>query len=215
MRAESDLRSALRLVVLTDPHPAAGRLPDVVTECLEAGCRAIQLRDKKATADQLYEQAVSLREITRRFGALLFVNDRFDVALAAGASGVHLGPEDIPLTAVRREAGPNLLVGYSADDPEIGRAAAKAGADYLGVGAVFGTLSKPGLELEAIGPGRVGDVARAAGVPCVGIGGITAENAGLVSAEGVGVAVLGAVMNAERPGDVVEDLLRATARAAD
>ena len=215
MSRESDLRGALRLVVVTDPHPAAGSLQSVVTECLEAGCRAIQLRDKSASADRLYAHALDLREVCGQFGALLFVNDRFDVALAAGASGVHLGPEDIPVAAVRREAGPELLIGYSTDDPEAGRAAALAGADYLGVGAVFGTVSKPGLELEAVGPDRVGAVARAAGIPCVGIGGITPENAGLVAAEGAGVAVLGAVMNARRPGEVVEDLLRATARTED
>jgi thiamine-phosphate pyrophosphorylase len=143
----------------------------------------------------------------------LFVNDRLDVALAAGADGVHLGPDDIPVDAVRRNVDRAFLVGYSTDDPDAGRRAAAAGADYLGVGAVYGTRSKEGLADEAIGPARVGSVARASGLPCVGIGGITLENAAAVAAEGAGVAVLGAVMHTERPGDVVSLLLREISRA--
>lgn len=188
---------------------------DVVAECLEAGCPAIQLRDKQGSAAHLYGQATSLRELTRSFGALLIVNDRLDVALAADADGVHLGPGDIPVNAVRRSVDPAFLIGYSTDHPATARLAAESGADYLGVGAVFGTTSKPGLDDEAIGPDRLGEVVRWSGLPCVGIGGITAENAGAVAAQGAGVAVLGAVMQAERPGDVVSRLLRAVSRAAD
>jgi thiamine-phosphate pyrophosphorylase len=165
--------------------------------------------------DQLYAQALALRELTVAHGALLFINDRFDVALAAGASGVHLGPEDLPVDVVRRCVGPDLLIGYSTDDPAAGAEAAEAGADYLGVGAVYGTTSKAGLELEAVGPERVGAVLRTAGVPGVGIGGIHAGNAAAVAAQGAGVAVLGAVMHSLRPGEAVEDLLGAIARAED
>ena len=215
MSKESDqLKARLRLVVLTDPQPAAGSLVDVVTECLEAGCRAIQLRDKEASATDLYRQALELLPLIRKHDALLFVNDRLDVALAAGANGVHLGPDDIPVEAVRELVPDGFLIGYSTDDPAVGRAAAAAGADYLGVGAVFGTTSKPGLQDEAIGPGRVGEVVRSSGIPCVGIGGITEDNAGAVAVQGAGVAVLGAVMHAKRPGNVVSGILREVSRAA-
>jgi len=211
---DSDLRRQLRLIVLTHPRPAGGNLVDVVAECLEAGCRTIQLRDKQAPAADLYRQALDLLPLVRAHDALLFVNDRLDVALAAGADGVHLGPDDIPVEAVRARVPDTFRIGYSTDDPAVGRAAAAAGADYLGVGAVFGTISKAGLEDEAIGPKRVSEVVRAAGVPCVGIGGITLENAAAVAAAGAGVAVLGAVMQAERPGDVVRDLLQEVSRTA-
>jgi len=211
--AESDLRARLRLVVITHPSPTAGSLADVVTECLEAGCQAIQLRDKESSAADLYEQALDLLPPVRSHDALLFVNDRLDVALAADADGVHLGPHDIPVDAVRRTTDPTFLIGYSTDNPEAGREAAAAGADYLGVGAVYGTRSKEGLADEAIGPGRVGSVARASGLPCVGIGGITIANAGPVVAAGAGVAALGAVMLAERPGDVVSRMLLEISRA--
>ena len=142
------------------------------------------------------------------------MNDRLDVALAAGAHGVHLGPDDIPVAAVRSEVPSTFILGYSTDDPAAGRAAAGDGADYLGVGAVFGTTSKDGLEAEAIGPARVGAVVRESGLPCVGIGGITRENAGAVAGQGAGVAVLGAVMHAARPGEVVSQILREVERAA-
>ena len=215
MSRDSDLQRQIRLIVLTHPRPAGGSLMDVVGECLEAGCRAIQLRDKQASAADLYRQALDLLPLVRAHDALLFVNDRLDVALAAGADGVHLGPDDIPVEAVRTHVSDTFRIGYSTDDPAAGRTAAAAGADYLGVGAVFGTISKAGLEDEAIGPERVGEVVRASGLPCVGIGGITPENAAAVASAGAGIAVLGAVMQARQPGDVVRSLLQEISRAAD
>ena len=204
------LAARLRLMVLTDPSPACGRsLATVVNECLDAGATAIQLRDKHASARELFDISSELLPGIRERGGLFIVNDRFDVALAAGADGVHLGPEDLPVHEVRMRVPPEFLIGFSADDPESGREAAEAGADYLGVGAVFGTTSKPGLEFESIGPERVGAVLQAAGIPGVGIGGITAETAAEVVRVGAGVAVFGAVMHAADPAAAVADLVRA------
>ena len=206
---QTDLAARLRLMILTTPRPACGRpLPRVVRECLEAGATAIQLRDKTASADELYGIALELLAEVSSFDALLLVNDRFDVALAAGAHGVHLGPDDLPVPAVRRVVPRGFLIGSSTDDPPTGRRLARAGADYLGVGAVFGTRSKPGLEHESIGPGRVADVADVAGIPCVGIGGITVDNAAEVAQIGAGIAVLSAVMDSPNPGEAVLALRR-------
>jgi thiamine-phosphate pyrophosphorylase len=208
---EDGLTERLRLMVLTHPHPACGRsLADVVAECCDAGATAIELRDKGATAEELLRHADTLVPIVHERDALLIVNDRMDVALAAGADGVHLGADDLPLVGARRIAPPGFLLGYSTDDPDEARTAAHAGADYLGVGAVYGTRSKPGLEEEAIGPERVRAVLDAAGLPGVGIGGITADNAGAVARSGAGVAVLGAVMGADEPGRAVRDILATT-----
>jgi len=194
-------------MVLTTPRPACGRtLPRVVRECLDAGATAIQLRDKTATAGELYDIALELLPELNAFDALFLVNDRFDVALAAGAHGVHLGPEDLPVFEVRRVVPPGFLIGTSTDDPAIGRQAARDGADYLGIGAVFGTRSRPGLEHESIGPERVREVLEASGLPGVGIGGITPENATSVFRVGAGIAVLSAVMNAADPGVVVREI---------
>lgn len=211
---EARKEASLRLMVLTRPRPACGRpLAEVVEACLDAGATAIQLRDKQASDEELYEAAVRIGDLTRVHRALLIVNDRFDVALAAGADGVHLGPEDLSVEVVRLHAGDDLLIGYSTDDPVSGLLAANAGADYLGVGAVYGTSSKSGLEDEAVGPDRVAQVLHAAGLPGVGIGGITPDNAAAVFATGAGVAVLSAVMDAARPGEVVRRLHEVGERA--
>lgn len=207
------LHARLRLMVLTEPQRDRS-LTDVVEECLAAGATAIQLRDKAATARGLYEQGLELRPAIRRHGALFVVNDRVDVAVALEADAVHLGPEDIPIDAARWIAPYHLLIGFSTDDPEQGKEAAAAGASYLGVGAVFGTSSKEGLADEAIGAERIGAVMRASGLPAVGIGGVTPVNAAEVAATGAGVAVLGAVMRAAKPGEVVRRILEATARTA-
>lgn len=207
------LADRLELMVLTDPEPACGRpLPEVVEACLEAGATAVQLRHEGVEGGRLHREARRLRPVVRGHGALFLVNDRADVALASGADGVHLGPEDPPVAAVRRVVPDRFLVGYSTDAPGEGARAAADGADYLGVGAVYGTTSKPGLEDEAVGPDRVREVLEAAGLPGVGIGGVTAENAAEVYAAGAGVAVLSEVMGAEDPGRAVRALLEASPR---
>ncbi len=197
------------LMVITHPQPACGRpLEQVVAECVDAGAPAIQFRDKAADGRALASTAERLRAITTSAGATLIVNDRLDVALAAGADGVHLGPDDLTVSAARDIVPPDFLIGYSTDDPEQARRAAAAGADYLGVGAVFGTRSKPGLTDEAIGPERVRLVRQASRLPCLGIGGITPTNASGVLETGAGIAVLSAVMSASDPAAVVRELMR-------
>lgn len=199
----------LRLIVITDRRLAAPRaVDDVVLAALEAGAPAIQLRDKHATARELLEQAIRLRALTARFGALLFVNDRLDVALAAGADGVHLGPDDIPVAAARRAAPRPFLIGFSTDDPVEAARAVAAGADYIGCGAVFGTSSKADVASERIGPEGVAAVARAVDVPVVAIGGISTENVHQLADTGAaGVAVIGAVMSAADPGQATRVLI--------
>jgi len=202
-------------MVVTVPRPACGRpLPDVVAECLEAGATSIQLRHPTAQGGELFREARQLLPITRRHGAPLIVNDRFDVALAAGADGVHLGPGDLTVEAVRRHTPAKFLIGVSVDDPRAGVAARRAGASYLGIGAVFGTRTKPGLAREAIGTDRLESVLRQAHLPGVGIGGITPANAAEVVATGAGIAVVSTVMGAACPGDAVAQLLAVLESAA-
>lgn len=202
-------RPDLRLIVITDAALAAPRSTiDVVRDCLEAGAPAVQLRDKHATARELFDQAIALRRLTREFGALLFVNDRFDVALAVGADGVHVGPHDVPLASLRNAAPRGFLIGGSTDDPETARRLERDGASYIGCGAVFGTKTKTDLGDERIGPEGLQRVVQATSLPVVAIGGITVENASeAVTAGAAGVAVVSALMKAPAPGEVVRALL--------
>ncbi len=198
----------LRLIVITDRTLAAPRaLEDVVRAALEAGAPAIQLRDKAADARSLFEQARALLRLTRAHRALLFLNDRLDVALAAGADGVHLGPDDLPVAAARRVVPSDFLVGYSTDDPDLARRAAADGAAYIGCGAVFGTRTKD-VGDERIGPEGLRRVVEAVHAPVIGIGGVTPDNVGeLARAGAAGAAVIGAVMTAADVHDTVRRLL--------
>lgn len=205
------LAERLRLIVVTDPDCGAGReVVDVVREALAGGAPAVQLRWKEGSAREMAALGRRLLEETRRAGALLFVNDRVDVALAIGADGAHVGNDDLPLAAARRIVPSGFLLGRSVDRVEEVDAAVAEGADYLGAGPVYPTGSKldagPVMGVEGIRA----VVERAGRVPVVGIGGIGVAGARAVGAAGaVGVAVISAVMRAPEPRAVVEGLLDA------
>ena len=200
----------LRLIVITDARLAAPRsLVDVVGQALGAGAPAVQLRMKDAPARDMVALGRALQALARAAGALLFVNDRLDVALAIDADGVHLGPDDLPVAAVRALAPPRMLIGYSTDDAGLARRAARDGASYIGCGAVFGTASKD-VGGERIGVERLDAVAAAVDVPVVGIGGIDATNIGEVArTRAAGAAVIGAIMTARDPAAATRGLLAA------
>ena len=198
----------LRLIVITDAQIAAPRSVDaVIEEALAAGAPAVQLRDKTADARVLFEQARWLRELTRRYHALLFINDRLDVALAAGADGVHIGPDDMPVAAARHTAPRPFLIGSSTDDPARARELEAAGADYLGCGAVFGTTSKD-VGDERIGTSRLRAVVESVNIPIVGIGGVDVDNVDQIATTGAaGAAVIRAVMASANVAETVTALL--------
>lgn len=206
---KSGLAERLTLTVVTDAECGAGRsLVEVVRAALSAGAPAVQLRAKVETGREMAALAEALVAETRRAGALLFVNDRLDVALAAGADGVHLGDDDLPLTAARGMVPSGFLIGRTAAAPDEIRRAIREGADYVGVGPVFATLSKADAG-EAIGIEGVRTAHEAAGeVPVVAIGGIDSANAGTVVRGGAaGVAVIRAIMQAADPAAATAALL--------
>ncbi|MHB1192626.1 MAG: thiamine phosphate synthase [Longimicrobiales bacterium] len=202
------LREALRVLIVTDGRLAAPRrVAEVVGAALEAGARSVQLRNKGDPARVLVEVGRELRALTRAHDALLFVNDRVDVALALEADGVHVGPHDLPVAAVRALTPPGFLVGRSADDPEVARIAVAEGADYIGCGTVYATTTKADAG-DVIGLEGLSAVVRAVRVPVVAIGGITVERAReIVPTGAAGVAVVGAVMSAADPAEAVRRLL--------
>lgn len=205
-----NLREALALIVITDRTLAKPRsVESVVESALQAGARAVQLRDKTASPRDLLAQALRLRELTREKGALLFINDRFDVALAAEADGVHLGPDDLPLSVIRRASPQGFLIGVSTDEPMVARRLESEGANYIGCGAVFPTTTKKDAG-EVIGIQGLARVVDAVRIPVVGIGGVTVDGAREIArgTRAAGVAVIGAVMGADDPERATQLLLR-------
>jgi thiamine-phosphate pyrophosphorylase len=186
------------LYVITDRRLARGRSHlEVARSAIQGGATVVQLRDKEATTRELVETGRLLRALTRKLGATLIVNDRADVALAVEADGVHLGVDDLPVPIARRLMGPQAIIGFSPETVEGARQAEADGADYLGVGAVFGTGTKPDAG-SPIGLEGLREMVQAVSIPVVAIGGITAANAArCIRAGAAGVAVIGTVVGAE------------------
>lgn len=211
----TDEGEVLRLAVylVADPTQTTRNIVDDVESALAGGVTAVQLRAKSLTDREALRLARELAERCDRAGALFVVNDRLDIALAAGAGGVHLGVNDLPVREARRLAGNNFVIGYSPDTDEQTVAARAEGADYLGVGPVFGTVSKPDAG-EAVGLGTIRRRAAIAGISIIGIGGITAGTArAVIEAGAVGVAVVGAILRADDPRRAAEELRRAVSAA--
>ncbi len=204
------LPSRLAVYLVADPEQARADLPLVVHRALEGGCTAVQLRAKHLSDRALFALAVRVREACAAHKALFVVNDRLDIALASNAGGVHLGVDDLPVADARRvaqQAGrSDLIIGYSPETDEQAVTAAGAGADYLGVGPVFGTASKPDAG-DAIGLSTLSRRAAATTVPVIGIGGIEPENAGaVIEAGAVGVAVVSAILRTNDPAAAAQAL---------
>jgi thiamine-phosphate pyrophosphorylase len=210
MSGAEALATRLRLMVLTDPACGPDRsIIEVVRAALSGGAPAVQIRAKGGDIRDMLELAVALRAETTEFGALLFVNDRVDVALAARADGAHIGDEDIPLEAARRITPRGFVLGRSVNTAEEAATAARQGADYLGVGPIFGTPSKLDAG-DAIGVEGLAGVRSVTTLPIVAIGGIDLTNSADVAAAGAdGVAVIRAVMQAEDPEPATRLLLDA------
>ncbi len=185
------------LYVITDRAAALGRpLEEVVAAAIRGGATVVQLRDKDSSAGALVATGRLLLPVTRLAGVPLIVNDRVDVAMAIGADGVHLGQDDLPAAEARRLLGPGAILGVSASSVEEAVAAESAGADYLGVGSVFATGTKPDAGAP-IGPGALSPIRAAVRIPVVAIGGVTGSNAAAAVRAGAdGIAVVAAVMGA-------------------
>lgn len=193
--------------MITDRLAAGTRsLEEVVRQALEGGADAIQLRDKKAQDRELVGMAKRLLVVTRPKGALLIVNDRIHAAKEAGADGVHLGQTDGTLAAARVLLGEEAIIGRSTHSLEQALEAEKEGFDYIGLGPVFPTPTKPAC--EPIGLETVRLVSRSVRIPFVAIGGIDRTNVRQVYEAGAkAVAVVRAVMGAEDPAQAARELL--------
>jgi len=184
-------------------------LVDKAARLVAGGARVLQLRMKRTPPRDALATAREVAALCRRAGTLCLLNDRVDLALLAGADGVHVGDEDLPPEAARELLGPGRLVGVTVRGVEGARAARDAGADYVGVGPLFGTTTKqvaaPVLGLEAFT-----EVVRGSPLPVVGIGGVGLANIGRVAAAGAhGAAVVSDALLAEDIAERVRRLLAA------
>jgi thiamine-phosphate pyrophosphorylase len=204
--------------LVTQASISEGRsTPEIVRAAIDGGIDAVQLREKAESARSRYELGLELRELTAEAGVDLLVNDRVDVAEAIDADGVHVGQSDLPVSVARDLLGSEAIVGCSASTVAEARQAEADGADYLGVGSVYGTTSKDVPEAETgVGPERIAEIVEAVSIPVVGIGGITADNAAPVAEAGAaGVAVISEITAAEDPAAATAELARTVETAKD
>ena len=192
-----------RLILVTDPRPD---LVSRVREAVRGGVDVVQLRDKQATREELLPLAGELRGLCEEAGAIFTVNDDVKLARLSNAHGVHLGQEDGPLAEARKTLGPDAVVGRSVGSAEEAIEGVREGADYLGVGTIYATPTKP--EEEADGPALLREVADLGlVVPWFAIGGITLETAGEAAAAGAyGFAVVRALLDADDPASAAREL---------
>jgi thiamine-phosphate pyrophosphorylase len=189
----------LRLNAIVDPERAGGRgLAELARLCASGGATLIQLRDKKNETRAMVEEARAIKAALKPFSVPFVVNDRVDVALAAGADGVHLGPDDMAVEDARRLLGPDALIGLSIKSLAEAEAAPVDLIDYVGSGGVYVTLSKE-QKNAPIGPEGLARIVealhrRAPKMPLCGIAGIDAGNAAAVIGAGAdGIAVISAL----------------------
>jgi thiamine-phosphate diphosphorylase len=189
--------------------PAGGRdLGQLLEAVLAGGCRVVQLREKTMPLGDLYPLARALQRRCREAGCLFIVNDRVDLALAVDADGVHVGQEDLPAREARRLLRAGMILGVSTHDEDQARRARDDGADYVAVGSMYPTGSKPGFRL--VGPALLGRVRPEIPVPLVAIGGITVDNvAEVIRAGADAVAVISAVCAAPDPAAATRSFLEA------
>ena len=206
--SKEQIRNAMLLYAVTDQSwlKDGETLLDVVKEVLKNGATFLQIREKDLTEADFETEAKKLQDICREYHVPYVVNDNVEIAIKIGADGVHVGQSDIKGRDIRELIGSDKILGISAGTVEEAIAAEQAGADYIGVGAVFGTSTKKNARKMSID--RLKEIVEAVNIPVVAIGGINASNMSELAGSKVdGVAVVSAIFAAENPGEATKDLL--------
>jgi thiamine-phosphate pyrophosphorylase len=199
-----------RLCFIADSEAAAGRdIIQLMGEAVAGGATVIQLRGKKWTSREFLEIGLRAAQFLLPKKIPLVINDRVDIALACEAEGVHLGQDDMPLAHARKLLGDRRIIGISVSTPDEAMAAEDAGADYVGVGPVFATLSKNDIG-PVLGLDGLRKIREKVKIPIMAIGGISTTNAVDVISAGVdGVAVISAIAAAGDPGKAAAEIVEA------
>ena len=198
------------LYLITDRHQSKGKpLKDVVHSALQGGVTAVQLREKDLSPKELFPLAVELRELTRVFGAKLFINDRVDLALAVNADGVHLPADSFPVPVVRKILGEEKLIGVSTHNLEEVKRAELQGANFVTLGPIYFTPSKAQFG-QPLGPQRIAEVKKETTLPIFALGGIKKHCVQEVMERGAhGVGVISAILGNENVKESAMDFRKA------
>ncbi len=181
-------------------------LEEAVEQAVLGGCTIVQLREKSASTLEFYNNALKVKVVTDKHNIPLIINDRVDIALAIDAAGIHVGQSDLPARVVRKIIGSSKILGVSANTVEMAVKAEKAGADYIGVGALYATNTKS--DAKVILQEQLVEIKKAVGIPIVGIGGINLQNAGEAAAAGIdGIAVVSAIISQKDIAGAAGELL--------
>lgn len=200
MKNEDWRRFRLYAITAVNNHPGKDMIA-VMEQTLIGGADIVQLRNKTGSERQVLEQAIALRKLTRAYGVPLIINDYPHIALQADADGVHLGQEDMTVAEARALLGPDRIIGQSTHNLEQALAAEGAGADYIGVGPVFPTDTKPGR--QAVTTSFVREAASRIAIPFVAIGGITPGNvAAVLNAGATRICSVSAIVGSDDPAAV-------------
>lgn len=185
---------------------------DVAAAAIEGGATAIQLRVKRRQMGETLKLAYAVHDLTRKAGIPLIINDHVGIAMATRAEGLHVGPFDISLAAARQMLGKEITIGVSAGKHDEALQAERGGANYVGVGPIYDTITKPGT--EALGATRIAKVKAVVHIPVVAIGGITADTVEqCIEAGADGIAVVSAVSLADDMVQAVAELREALDKA--
>jgi len=211
-----EIRKAMLLYAVTDQMwlKKGETLADVVEAVLKNGATFLQIREKDLAPDAFEAEAERLKTLCKQYRVPFVVNDSVEIALKINADGVHVGQSDIKGRDIRAMIGPDKILGISAGTVEEAVAAENAGADYIGVGAIFGTSTKKNARSMTME--RLREIVSSVSIPVVAIGGISAGNILQLCGSGVdGVAVVSAIFAAEDPGKATADLLKLAAKVVD
>ena len=208
---KDEIRRGMLLYAVTDQSwlKEGQSLLSVCEDVLRNGATFLQIREKDLDANSFEAEAAKLKDLCARYKVPYVVNDSVEIALACEADGVHVGQSDIRGRDIRSLIGPDKILGISAGTVEEAIAAENAGADYIGVGAVFGTSTKKNARNLTVE--KLKEISSTVSIPVVAIGGINSKNLMELSGSGVdGVAVVSAIFAAEDPGKATAELLTLT-----
>ena len=198
-----------KLYLVTDrtEFPTHDEFLDKIASALKGGVQIVQLREKQSSAKEFIELARRVKQICAQFDAVFIINDRVDIAKTVEADGVHLGQDDIDIHSARYILGYDAIIGISTHSPDQATDAVKSGADYIGVGPVYETPTKPGR--TSVGLEYVNWVSKNINIPWFAIGGINLDNvADVIEAGAKRIAVVRSIMNANNPENAAREFLK-------